>query len=115
MLRGGGGGNGGGCGGGIIAGEPATAEDAAAAEAAEAAGDTGTSGAQQNGCMERSGSAPAGARAVAPVAGEVADFFCFLFFIFASGTGAFYYGEVGEGFKCRREPGRREGSKRLPA
>jgi hypothetical protein len=48
---------------------PATAEDAAGA--AEAAGDTGTSGAQQNGCMEKSGSAPAGAREVAPVAGEV--------------------------------------------
>lgn len=73
-----------------MAGPPATAEDAAAAEAVEAAGDTGTSGAQQNGCMERSGSAPAGARAVAPVAGEVADFFCFLFFNFALGTGAFY-------------------------
>jgi hypothetical protein len=81
---------------------PATAEDAAGA--AEAAGDTGTSGAQQNGCMEKSGSAPAGAREVAPVAGEVADSFVFWDrFIFAPGTGE-YSGTGG----CRREPGRRE-------
>jgi hypothetical protein len=92
LLRGGGGGNGGGCGGGITAGAPATAEDAAAAEAT---GDTGTSGAQQNGCMGESGSAPAGAR-VAPVAGEVANSFVFFIFIFAPGTHAFYLGEVGE-------------------
>jgi hypothetical protein len=96
LFRGGGGGNGGGCGGGITAWVPATAEDAAGA--AEAAGDTGTRGAQQNGCMEKSGSAPAGAREVAPVAGEVADSFVFWDrFIFAPGTGG-----------CRREPGRRE-------
>jgi len=77
LLRAGGGGTGGGCGGGIMAGAPATAEDAAPAEAAEAAGDTGTSGAQQNGCMGKSGSAPGrGERAVAPVAGEVADYIC---------------------------------------
>jgi hypothetical protein len=59
LRRGGGGGTGGGCGGGIAAGG---APAAAAAEAAE--GDTGTSDAQQNGCMGRAGSAPVAARAV---------------------------------------------------
>jgi hypothetical protein len=90
LLPGGGGGGGGGCGGGIIAGAPAAAEDTAAAEAAEAAGDTGTSGAQQNGCMGRSGSAPAWGARGRPCRRRGSGLFCFLFFNFALGTGAFY-------------------------